>query len=92
MKIKITKANANGNSFIIINQIDLKANNSLSKIQILKLCNAYNTDGLIIIIKKSSNIKIDYFNNDGSWETLCVNGVICAALKLQNQHLPYKIE
>ena len=57
MKIKITKANANGNSFIIINQIDLKANNSLSKFQILKLCNAYNTDGLIIIINGDSYYK-----------------------------------
>ena len=69
MKVKITKANANGNSFIIINQIDLQNNHSLSKNLILKLCNTYNTDGLVIIKKKSSNIKIDYFNNDGSWET-----------------------
>ena len=23
---------------------------------------------------------MDYYNNDGSWETLCANGVRCAAL------------
>ena len=47
MKTKITKTNANGNNFIIIeNQND---NSSLNKNSIKKICNEYDTDGLIII-------------------------------------------
>lgn len=28
---------------------------------------------------------MDYYNNDGSWETLCVNGARCAVLYVHNQ-------
>ena len=82
MKTKITKTNANGNNFIIIeNQND---NSSLNKNSIKKICNEYVTDGLIIISHQNSdNFKMDYFNNDGSWETLCINGMTCSALLLK---------
>ena len=85
MKIKITKANANGNSFIIINS--LKNNdtfiNNKHKI-IIDICKKHNTDGFIILDNQEI-ITMDYYNNDGSWETLCVNGIICSSAFLNNQ-------
>ena len=83
MKTKITKINANGNSFIIIkNQRD---NNLLSKISIKKICNKYSTDGLIIINhEKDNKFIMNYFNNDGTWETLCINGLTCSSLLLKD--------
>ena len=53
MKIKITKTNANGNSFIIINY--LKNNETFLKNKhkiIIDICRKYNTDGLIILKTK----------------------------------------
>jgi|TARA_B100001029_G_C15031007_1_gene436947 diaminopimelate epimerase len=85
MKIKITKTNANGNSFIIINS--LKNNETFLKNKhkiIIDICRKYSTDGLIIL-KTKPDIIMDYYNNDGSWETLCVNGIICSSIFLNNQ-------
>ena len=84
MKIKVTKANANGNTFIIIdslkkNQIFIKNKNKI----IIDICKKYGTDGLIILDNQKT-ISMDYYNNDGSWETLCVNGIICSSLFLNN--------
>jgi len=83
MKIRITKANAHGNSFILINNIiniDLINNKIISNI-----CSKHNTDGLIILDSSdTNNIKMDYYNNDGSWETLCVNGLLCTGELLSN--------
>ena len=28
---------------------------------------------------------MDYYNNDGTWETFCLNGVICASLILKKE-------
>jgi len=83
MKTKITKINANGNSFVIIkNQID---NNLLNKISIKKICNKYSTDGLITINhEKDNKFIMNYFNNDGTWETLCINGLTCSSLLLKD--------
>ena len=85
MKIRITKANAHGNSFILINNIsniDLINNKIISEI-----CSNYNTDGLIILNSSNiDNIIMDYYNNDGSWETLCVNGLLCTGELLNTIH------
>tara|TARA_Y100000590_G_scaffold421239_1_gene524714 strand:- start:1824 stop:2594 length:771 start_codon:yes stop_codon:yes gene_type:complete len=86
MKIKIIKANANGNSFIIINNIK---NNMLIDDSFIKLlCNKHNADGFIILDSNDINaISMEYYNNDGSWETLCINGLICSAKLL---HMDYQ--
>ena len=83
MKTKITKTNANGNSFVIIENQDY--NKFLNKISIKKICNHYSADGLIIIThNKDNEFTMNYFNNDGSWETLCINGLTCSSLLLKN--------
>ena len=91
MKIKLTKANANGNSFILNNNIPKKSliNSSI----ISDICNQYNTDGLIILNSSNiNNIIMDYYNNDGSWETLCINGLTCIGLLLNNTLSKNKFE
>ena len=91
MKIKLTKANANGNSFILINNIPKKSliNSSI----ISDICNQYNTDGLIMLNSSNiNNIIMDYYNNDGSWETLCINGLTCIGLLLNNTLSKKKFE
>ena len=91
MKIKITKANANGNTFILINNIPKKSliNSSI----ISDICNQYNTDGLIMLNSSNiNNIIMDYYNNDGSWETLCINGLTCIGLLLNNTLFKKKFE
>ena len=44
------------------------------------------TDGLIIIDNNNNNPKINYFNNDGSWETFCLNGLACAVMLFKNSY------
>ena len=78
MKIKITKSDGTGNNFIIIYD---NINHKLIKSQIQDICNQFQTDGLLLISDyKNYDYKLDYFNNDGSWETMCANGSRCAAL------------
>ena len=81
MKIPFYKCNGNGNSFIILLQ-----NNSfkkkISKNTIQTLCNSNNkdVDGCLTINYTTDLIIVNYYNNDGSWETFCLNGLRCVAL------------
>ena len=85
MNIPFYKCNSKGNDFIIIphdNNLDYKF---FSKDKIQSLCH-YNSsssmDGLILLNIKNNRIIMDYYNNDGSWETFCLNGVVCCSLVL----------
>ena len=83
MKINITKANGNNNDFIIILKKDLPNKFSLTKDFIKSLCKQELdnlVDGFILI--DSDTYKVDYYNNDGTWETLCINSLRCSALLL----------
>jgi diaminopimelate epimerase len=82
MKIPFTKCHANGNDFILIlseDFPDIDAKESL----IQRLCNrntGIGADGLFIILSsKKYDFFLDYYNSDGSWETLCANGSRCAS-------------
>ena len=94
MKIKITKAHGTGNSFVIIHSND--HNDLITKPNFIqKVCHKFNTDGLLLLSShKHYDYKMDYFNNDGSWETMCANGARCAALfmfekKMVNQNISF---
>ena len=83
MEIKVTKADGAGNSFVIIydnNNHKLITNSNF----IQKICSkefGFNTDGMLLLSDHDTyDYKMDYFNNDGSWETMCANGARCAAL------------
>ena len=82
MKIPFTKCHANGNDFILIlseDFPDIDAKESL----IQRLCNrntGIGADGLFIILSSEKyDFFLDYYNSDGSWETLCANGSRCAS-------------
>ena len=85
MEIKITKADGTGNDFIIIYN---NVHHDLIKPQIQNICAQFKTDGLLLISDyKNYDYKMDYFNNDGSWETMCANGARCAALFMFTKNL-----
>ncbi len=80
-KIKFSKLNGQGNDFIVIdatvNQIDLSVK------QINEMCNrnfGIGADGLIIVKNSGvSDLKMEYFNRDGSIAEMCGNGIRCMA-------------
>jgi len=83
MIIPIVKANGNQNSFILIEKTFSDLNLNIE--EIINLYKIYNeiVDGFVIIEKiNSQNFRIDYFNNDGTWETLCINSLRCVGLLL----------
>ena len=87
MKIPFTKCHANGNDFILIlseDFPDIDAKESL----IQRLCNrntGIGADGLFIILSSEKyDFFLDYYNSDGSWETLCANGSRCASKFMYN--------
>ena len=87
MNHKILKANANGNTFIIIEN----NNYNVNPLDIINICNKYKTDGLINVdYHNTNNIIMDYYNNDGSWETLCLNGLTCIGILLREAWLEKK--
>ena len=94
MKLPFYKCNGNGNSFIIVLHQNAIKKSIFNKKLIQKLCfdNQKKIDGLVLINSKNNNIIMDYFNNDGSWETLCLNGLRCASLLINSQTSRKKID
>lgn len=88
MKLPFHICNGNGNSFIIIIHHNTLEKIFFNNLFIKDLC-LYNKeisiDGLVLINIKNNEIYMDYFNNDGTWETLCLNGLRCAALLLNQK-------
>ena len=88
MKIQYYQCNSNGNDFKIIlheNNLDYSV---FSIDTIRKICNykkESSVDGLILLNYKEDLAFMDYYNNDGSWETFCLNGAICSSLVLKNE-------
>jgi diaminopimelate epimerase len=80
-KIKFSKFNGQGNDFIIINAVKSRIN--LSKNQTIKMCDRHfgvGADGLIIIRRSlKSDLRMDYYNRDGSAAEMCGNGIRCMA-------------
>ncbi|GAI59372.1 unnamed protein product, partial [marine sediment metagenome] len=76
-KIKFSKFNGQGNDFIIINATTGMFD--LSKIQIIKMCNknyGIGADGLILVrTSEVSDLKMEYYNYDGSIAEMCGNGI-----------------
>jgi diaminopimelate epimerase len=87
MKIPFYKCNGNGNSFFIIIHENTLKKNIFKKEFIEKICfyeKVNKVDGLVFINIKNNKIYMDYYNNDGTWETLCLNGLRCSALLLNS--------
>ena len=82
MKIPFAKYHANGNDFILVLDENFPENLRGAEI-ISRLCRrntGVGADGLFIISTSDKyDFFLDYYNADGSWETLCANGSRCAA-------------
>ena len=82
MKIPFAKYHANGNDFILVLNENFPENLRGAEI-ISRLCRrntGIGADGLFIISTSDKyDFFLDYYNADGSWETLCANGSRCAA-------------
>ena len=78
----------NGNDFVIILKEDLCTELTPSIIQNLCSFNEKIVDGLLLVDTSvdSYDFKMDYYNNDGTWETMCVNGALCTIQLLQDNH------
>ena len=88
MDIPFTKGHGTGNDFIILYSEDVRSidiNPSL----IQKLCDrrtGVGADGLLLLSPSDTHdFTMDYYNNDGSWETMCANGARCAVLYMYNR-------
>ena len=87
MKIQFYKCNGNGNSFKIILLNDSLKKEFFSSSLIKKICSLnHSVDGLILVNNNNKKIKMDYYNNDGTWETLCLNGLRCTSLILSKKN------
>lgn len=90
MMYKKVLCNGSGNTFFLIHRDDFKAINIDTK-TIRMLCGygqKSNIDGLLLISSLSNNgYLLDYYNCDGTWETLCVNGSLCTARYMSNHFI-----
>ncbi len=80
-KIEFSKLNGQGNDFILIDATVKKIN--LSKDQIVEMCDrnfGIGADGLILLrTSRLSDLKMEYYNKDGSVAEMCGNGIRCVA-------------
>ncbi|MFC1746719.1 hypothetical protein ACFLZR_00100, partial [Candidatus Neomarinimicrobiota bacterium] len=81
--IPFTKGHGNGNDFVLF--IQERCPESIrDPAFIRRLCDRHTgvgADGVLILQNDSESevdFQLDYFNSDGSWETLCANGSRCA--------------
>ena len=90
MKIPFTKAHGTGNDFIILHSEDVLSID-INKNLIQQLCNrrtGIGADGLLLLSPNDTlDFKMDYYNNDGTWETMCANGARCAVLYMHHRGL-----
>ena len=81
MILPFTKCHANGNDFIITTLDDFPEERRIKHI-IAQLCcrhTGIGADGLFVISPSNKyDFILDYYNSDGTWETLCANGSRCA--------------
>ncbi len=79
--IEFSKLNGQGNDFILIDAT--MENINLSKEQVVEMCDrnfGIGADGIIIVRpSRISDLKMDYYNRDGSISEMCGNGIRCMA-------------
>ena len=88
MEIPFYKYHANGNDFVLILSENIDKCHQNGQL-ISRLCERHTgigADGLFIISSsRKHDFFLDYYNADGTWETLCANGSRCAANFMYNE-------
>ena len=87
------KAQCNGNDFIIV--IKSRKMNEVTQAYIQTICNrdkGVGANGLLFVDTDVDNydFKMDYYNNDGTWETMCANGALCVIKLLIQENFEFK--
>ncbi len=89
----IMKYTGAGNNFIMINNLDLKIGNN--KNIVVDLCSKeenQDVDGVIFVeTTMKADLKMNYFNRDGSTGSLCGNGLRCTVKYSLDNNLVNKI-
>ena len=90
MKIIFTKYHANGNDFILVLgeafPEEFRRPNVIN--HLCRRNTGIGADGVLIVSNsKDYDFFLDYYNADGSWETLCANGSRCAIHFMYNKGL-----
>jgi len=90
MKLNLAKANGTQNHFLIIHSNEKIIHNKKTIVEIIDLSNKDRIDGVVILSdSKSVDFKMDYYNNDGTWETMCANGALCVLLVLEKNKFKF---
>ncbi|UJP05705.1 MAG: diaminopimelate epimerase [Nitrosomonas sp.] len=79
MRIKATKMDGCGNSFLVVDEIKTPLN-GFDRVQIsAMLANQHDTDGILYIDQSQQGMPaMKIFDRDGTEETMCGNGLRCA--------------
>jgi diaminopimelate epimerase len=81
------KYEASGNDFIIIDSTEQRID--LTPLKVVALCNrnkGIGADGILLLHpSKKANIKVEYFNQDGTRPEECGNGLRCITLYLHKE-------
>lgn len=97
--MKFIKMQGAGNDFVVIDNMDMDIR--LSKQKIEELCAPHfgiGADGLILVeASKNCDVRMNYFNKDGSFAEMCGNGVRCLAkyvadMSLVDASKPFSVE
>ncbi len=88
-KIPFIKAHGTGNDFIVFIEEDCPEV-VRERLFISRICRhrtGVGADAVLVLSKDADgyDFKMDYYNSDGSWETMCANGARCAALVMQRK-------
>lgn len=79
--MKFTKMNGTGNDFVVIEDLENKINNTAELAK--KLCDrrfGIGGDGILLVRKSSkADIAMEIINSDGSYASMCGNGIRCFA-------------
>lgn len=83
MNIKFSKMNGAGNDFVVMDSTEQKYRQEADFVKFL--CNRHKgigADGVMYLSKNQggADVKMDFYNNDGSRAEMCGNGLRCAAV------------
>lgn len=90
MKIPFAKGHATGNDFILFLAAEcpeiIRDPHFITNI--CRRRTGIGADSVLVLSNESGyDYRMDYYNSDGSWETMCANGSRCAALYMYQREL-----
>ena len=77
--IPVRKLNGAGNDFIVIDERDCDANPSWLAERLCRRALSIGADGLILVAPEDGDVRVRFWNPDGSRAEMCGNGSRCAA-------------